>query len=80
MINSCYKKISLKESLDPNFVKVILNTENHAIYFSRSQIPFNANNKSIEYYGHLGIYGFSKISLNNFCNLKPCLLENIEKL
>ena len=31
-------------------------------------------------FGHLGIYGFTKKSLNKFCSLNPSKLENIEKL
>lgn len=81
VMNSCYKTISSQEANDPNFVKVVLDDESRALYFSRSKIPFNRDNSSdIDYFGHLGIYGFSKKSLNRFCSLKPSSLENIEKL
>ena len=78
---SCYKKITSDLADDPNHVKVVLNSDNEAIYFSRSKIPYNRDHyNSTPYYGHLGIYGFTKNSLNKFCNLQPAPIEDIEKL
>jgi 3-deoxy-manno-octulosonate cytidylyltransferase (CMP-KDO synthetase) len=78
---SCYKNISSQLADDPNYVKVIINNINNAIYFSRSKIPYYRDhyNKAI-YKGHLGIYGFTKKSLNYFCTLNSGKLEYIEKL
>ena len=79
MIVSCCKKISPKKAEDPNIVKVVLNKKNEAIYFSRSKIPYDR--EKIEYFlGHLGLYGFSKKTLNDFCSLSHSPLEDIEKL
>jgi len=78
---SCYKKIDSELADDPNHVKVILNSYNNAIYFSRAKIPYNRDHyKKSDYFGHLGIYGFKKKSLNEFCNLGQSALEDIEKL
>ncbi len=78
---SCYKKISSQLADDPNHVKVVLDNNNNAIYFSRLKIPYHRDNNSNQTYnGHLGIYGFVKSSLNEFCNFKQSSLENIEKL
>lgn len=78
---SCYKKVSSELADNPNHVKVVLDEHNNAIYFSRSKIPYNRDqDNSIGYYGHLGIYGFNKSSLNEFCKLSPSPIENIEKL
>ncbi len=81
MITSCYKQISSELADDPNNVKVVLNEKSNAIYFSRAKIPYHRDHYvNSLYYGHLGIYGFTKKSLNQFCNLKPSKLESIEKL
>jgi len=81
MITSCYKEISPELADDPNHVKVILDELSNAIYFSRAKIPYHRDHhESASYFGHLGIYGFTKKSLNNFCQLNSSKLENIEKL
>lgn len=79
MIASCYKLIDKSFASDPNHVKVITDINENAIYFSRSKIPYDRE-EHLEYYGHLGIYGFTKKSLKKFCSLAPAPLENIEKL
>ncbi len=76
---SCYKKMDKWFATDPNHVKVVIDALGDAIYFSRSKIPFDREEHH-EYYGHLGIYGFDKKSLNEFCNLAPAPIEDIEKL
>ena len=76
---SCYKKISELQAQDPNLVKVILDKDNNAIYFSRSKIPYNRDNIPHTYLGHIGIYGFMKKSLDEFVKMKGNL-EHIEKL
>lgn len=81
MIVSCYKKITSDLADDPNHVKVILDENNKAIYFSRAKVPYHRDHyENSSYNGHLGIYGFTKKSLNDFCSLKPSKLEKIEKL
>jgi len=81
MITSCFKKISSELADDPNHVKVILDENSNAIYFSRSKIPYHRDHyETSSYYGHLGIYGFTKKSLNEFCSLNQSKLETIEKL
>jgi 3-deoxy-manno-octulosonate cytidylyltransferase (CMP-KDO synthetase) len=78
---SCYKKISSELADDANHVKVVLDQINDAIYFSRSKIPHHRDHHEIaSYNGHLGIYGFTKKSLNDFCALGHSNLEHIEKL
>ncbi|MDE6885870.1 MAG: 3-deoxy-manno-octulosonate cytidylyltransferase [Helicobacteraceae bacterium] len=77
---SCYKIIDEKNANDSNLVKVVLDKNSYALYFSRSKIPFNRENVEQKYYGHLGIYAFSRKSLLEFCSLPHSYLENIEKL
>ncbi len=76
---SCYKSIDNSFANDPNHVKVIMNVNGYAIYFSRSKIPYDREAHH-DYYGHLGIYGFTKKSLQKFCKLGTSPLEDIEKL
>jgi len=78
---SLYKEISSELADDPNHVKVVVDNDNNAIYFSRSKIPYNRDHyTAVSYCGHLGIYGFTKKSLNQFCSFPTSSLENIEKL
>ena len=76
---SCYKEISELEAEDSNLVKVVIDKNSDALYFSRSKIPFNRDNLSYTYKGHIGVYGFDKKSLDKFVNMKGSL-EHIEKL
>jgi len=77
---SCYKKINKEDAKNPNLVKVILNQNNDALYFSRAKIPYSRDDKECEYFGHLGIYAYSAKSLKEFCNFEISNLEQIEKL
>jgi len=78
---SCYKNISSNLADDPNHVKVICDENGDAIYFSRSKIPYHRDHyDNTLYKGHLGIYGFTKKSLDIFCNLEASILESTEKL
>ena len=76
---SCYKEISELDAEDPNLVKVVIDQYSNALYFSRSKIPYNRDNVSHIYKGHIVIYGFDKKSLDIFVSLKGHL-EHIEKL
>ncbi len=80
MMNSCYKLIQSSEADDPNIVKLITSHDNMALYFSRAKIPYPRDHFFNDYKGHLGIYGFTKKSLEHFCRLSPAPLEEIEKL
>ncbi len=76
---SCYNSINSESAQDANLVKVVLDDKDNAIYFSRSPIPFNRSGEA-QYFGHIGIYGFSKKSLKEFCDLNDAPIEDIEKL
>ncbi len=79
MIVSCYKEIESSFATDPNHVKVIMDAYENALYFSRSKIPYDREEYH-SYFGHLGIYGFTKKNLAAFCTLGRSPLEDIEKL
>lgn len=80
MITSACKKIDLLHVKDPNLVKVILDTNKNAIYFSRSVIPYDREGGFEDYFGHIGLYAFRKKALETFCALPYAPLEHIEKL
>ena len=70
-----------KEINDPNTVKVIVDKNNFALYFSRSTIPFPRDkNNEISYFKHKGIYAFRKQAILDFYNLPMGTLEAVEKI
>ncbi len=79
IMGSCYNAINAEAADDPNLVKVVTDAAHNAIYFSRSKIPYNRGGNA-NYFGHIGIYGFSKKSLHDFCALDDAPIEDIEKL
>ncbi len=78
------KKIDdVLELLDPNVVKVVVDKNNFALYFSRAPIPYLAPNAEIDlvtYYKHIGLYGYTKDFLFTYKNLPVSNLEKTEKL
>lgn len=70
-----------KEINDPNTVKVIVNKDNFALYFSRSPIPYPRDkNVDVQYYKHKGIYAFRKEAIMDFYRLPMRTLEAVEKI
>lgn len=70
-----------KEISDPNCVKVIVDKDNFAQYFSRSPIPYPRDkNASVQYYKHKGIYAFRKQAILDFYRLPMRTLEAAEKI
>jgi 3-deoxy-manno-octulosonate cytidylyltransferase (CMP-KDO synthetase) len=81
------KKIDDNETLfNTNTPKVIFNTRQEAIYFSRNTIPFFRGVdekdwlKHHDFYKHLGIYAYRADILEKITQLPPSNLENAEKL
>tara|TARA_B110000014_G_C20036671_1_gene538594 strand:+ start:128 stop:901 length:774 start_codon:yes stop_codon:yes gene_type:complete len=69
-----------KEVTDPNRVKVVVDKESNAIYFSRESISTKNEKKKKIYYKQGNIFCFSKKSLNNFVKLYPSNLEITESI
>lgn len=65
---------------DPNVVKVIVDKQNFAIYFSRATIPYNRAGGEHVYYKHLGIYAYTKAFLLIYAALPKTALEEAECL
>jgi 3-deoxy-manno-octulosonate cytidylyltransferase (CMP-KDO synthetase) len=70
---------------DPNCVKVVCDCRGHALYFSRSTVPYvrdrriDTRGKEI-YWQHIGLYVFRRAFLLAFTNLPQTPLERLEKL
>jgi 3-deoxy-manno-octulosonate cytidylyltransferase (CMP-KDO synthetase) len=66
---------------NPNHVKVVVNQNGFALYFSRSVIPYPREiNIGVRYMKHIGIYAFRKQALMDFYKLPMKFLEASEKL
>jgi 3-deoxy-manno-octulosonate cytidylyltransferase (CMP-KDO synthetase) len=66
---------------DPNYVKVAVDINNNALFFSRSPIPYHRDKLlSPVYYEHIGVYAFRKQALLNFTNWPITPLEAAEKI
>lgn len=66
---------------NPNVVKVVLDQNGFALYFSRSVIPFpREKNVGVRYFRHIGIYAFRKQAILDFARLPMKSLEASEKL
>lgn len=66
---------------DPNYVKVIKDRNNYALYFSRSVIPYpREKDFQAQYYEHVGVYAFRKQALLSFAELPMLQNEKAEKV
>lgn len=76
--------ISQEELLSPNSVKVIVDQNKNAIYFSRFPIPYskdNAKHASADtVLKHIGMYGYRKSFMRRFCAAPQAEIEKAESL
>jgi len=80
----------VKDLQNSNVVKVAVDDQKNALYFSRSLIPFPRDFKELlsfdkvlekhVFYRHIGIYGYRKDFLVSYVNMKQSYLEKVEKL
>jgi 3-deoxy-D-manno-octulosonate cytidylyltransferase len=70
-----------KDIEDPNFVKVTVDKNFNALFFSRSVIPY-PRDKDVNsvYYEHIGIYAFRRDALLQFTRTPMSPLEAAEKI
>jgi len=69
-----------EDTANPNAVKVVVNRESNALYFSRSLIPFPRAGEPFLFQRHLGIYGYSTKFLLQFVKWRTGKLEAAESL
>jgi 3-deoxy-manno-octulosonate cytidylyltransferase (CMP-KDO synthetase) len=87
-VNTLAKKITdSNEVLNPNVVKVVVDGNGNALYFSRSTVPFIRDHKDTagwvslhQYYKHFGIYVYRHDVLMQFAGWKESSLERAERL
>ena len=79
------KSSDLKEYNNPNRIKLVLNKNNEALYFSRSPIPSMKNasaelKRNFEFTRHIGLYAYRKSTLIELCQLDKTTIEAQESL
>lgn len=75
------KRIENEEELNnPNVVKVVCDTNNDAIYFSRYPIPFERDGIKRTHYKHIGVYAYKAGFLKEFSKMNKMELELSESL
>jgi len=86
-ISTLAKAIQSREDiLNPNVVKVVMNKLGHAMYFSRSPIPYLRNLAQEDwpgnttFYKHIGLYAFRRETLLKLTSLPPGYYEQAESL
>jgi 3-deoxy-manno-octulosonate cytidylyltransferase (CMP-KDO synthetase) len=82
-----YPIASAEMLFNPNRVKVVIDKNDRATYFSRAPIPFLRDVKNQEqwpechpFWGHVGVYGYPKEILRQYSFLKEGILERAERL
>lgn len=78
----------LQEMFNPNAVKVVLDKNGYALYFSRAPIPWNRAEFSIpptpdfrtQGFRHIGLYAYRVDFLKKYCDWEKSPLEQIEAL
>ncbi len=92
MVSAMHKIKTTEELKSPNAVKVTIDKNNNALYFSRSIIPHHRDewepllnhHKTIPapltFFKHIGIYGYKKDFLLKYSKMELTYLEKIEKL
>ncbi|HIM75979.1 MAG TPA: 3-deoxy-manno-octulosonate cytidylyltransferase [Campylobacterales bacterium] len=92
MVSAMHKIKTTAELKSPNAVKVTVDKNSNALYFSRSIIPHYRDEletllnhhetipTALKFYKHIGIYGYKKKFLKEYSNMEQTYLEKIEKL
>jgi 3-deoxy-manno-octulosonate cytidylyltransferase (CMP-KDO synthetase) len=89
MATACHPITSARELANPNVVKVALDRDGYALYFSRAAIPWARDAfargisrvpRGLPAYRHLGIYAYRTAFLRAFTRLKPAAIERFEAL
>lgn len=84
MATLAYPIHSTDEVADPNIVKVVLDKQGHALYFSRAAIPCYRDRPALgngtQALRHIGLYAYRAGFLKRYMQLEASPLESIEKL
>jgi len=92
MVSAMHKIKLTSELKSPNAVKVVVDNNSNALYFSRSIIPHHRDEwdtllkhhttipEPLKFYKHIGIYGYTKEFLQKYSKMEQTYLEKLEKL
>jgi 3-deoxy-manno-octulosonate cytidylyltransferase (CMP-KDO synthetase) len=80
VVTPAYYSHSYEDYLSRHVVKVVVDRDFQALYFSRSPIPFIEKKDFTGFHHHIGMYGYLRDSLRRFINLPSSPLETLEKL
>ena len=80
-ISTLIRPIEDKNEVEnPNLVKCVIDNNGFALYFSRSKIPFERKENPAPFYGHIGIYGYTRKALTTMTTSAQTPLEISESL
>jgi len=80
-ISTLIRPIEDKDEVEnPNLVKCVVDNNGFALYFSRSKIPFERKENPAPFYGHIGIYGYTRKALTTMTTSPQTPLEISESL
>lgn len=79
-VSTLARRINYRTAENPDQVKVVLDGNGDAIYFSRSIVPYPRDGSVDEFLGHIGIYAFRLNILKQFVSLPVGMVEAVEKL
>ena len=80
-ISTLIRPIEDKDEVEnPNLVKCVVDNNGFALYFSRSKIPFERKENPAPFYGHIGIYGYTRKALTMMTTSPQTPLEIAESL
>lgn len=86
---ACHSIRDAAEMFDANAVKVVLDAEGYALYFSRAPIPYARDAfrtdrsqlpEGLPVYRHLGLYAYRCSFLRTYSTLAPAAIERFESL
>ena len=70
-----------EELSDPNRIKIVVDKNMNALYFSRSAIPFvRGHDVTYPFLRHIGLYAYRKSVLMDLIKMAPTDLEKVESL
>ncbi len=89
MASACHPISNARDLANPNVVKVVLDNDGYALYFSRAAVPYARDAfrrgiarvpRGLPVYRHLGIYAYRAAFLRKFARLEPVAIERYEAL
>jgi 3-deoxy-manno-octulosonate cytidylyltransferase (CMP-KDO synthetase) len=80
MMSSLYCPAQPHEYDTPSVVKVVLDQQGNALYFSRSRIPYPREATQLPVYKHIGLYVYRRALLLQYAEWEPTPLERTESL